>query len=184
MMITAEQNKLKEVFIPLANEEIIAYMAQMTVSLYNGQRIEIPLFMTHLSGLISTRLTNGFVLTADYGYTDQALLMPARKEGSLRSYRKHQLLPSVLTNPGDMDITHDVHWDSWIRYGEDNGLAFRQKWRQDEFLIAAGILDELAIHHGDIFSKEAQKNRAIRTLLMNSGISQSFQLILQQKGAR
>ncbi|ASV69016.1 MULTISPECIES: SAM-dependent methyltransferase [Cytobacillus] len=181
IMITSNQNGLTEVYIPIENQEIISYIEQMSISLYNGQRMEIPLFMDGISASISEVLEKGLVLTADYGYTDDDWLIPTRKDGSLRGYRKHQLIPNILTHAGEMDITHDVHWDSWIRFGEKYGLTFMQKWRQDEFLIASGILDELSNHSGDLFSNEAKKNRDIRTLLMDSGISQSFQLVLQKK---
>ncbi|WP_371932003.1 SAM-dependent methyltransferase [Mesobacillus subterraneus] len=89
----------------------------------------------------------------------------------------------VLQHPGEMDITSHVHFDVLKLIGEKYSLNFMQKMRQDEFLLAAGILEELADHNDpNPFSAESKRNRAIRSLILPGGISQSFDVVVQTKG--
>jgi SAM-dependent MidA family methyltransferase len=62
-------------------------------------------------------------------------------------------------------------------------LLFHSKPRQDEFLLKAGILKELENHYDpNPFSNVSKRNRAIRSLIMPSGMSSFFHLVIQQKG--
>ncbi|MDQ0269431.1 class I SAM-dependent methyltransferase [Cytobacillus purgationiresistens] len=182
VMVAFDNGKLIEKKMPVKNVRMINFLKQSSIHLVDGQRIEIPLEMEPMLIRMAGVLERGFILTVDYGYSDQEWQEPARKNGSLRGYRKHQMISDVLQYPGEMDLTSHVHFDSLIRIGETAGLSFVKKWRQDEFLLDAGILEELT-NHADIdpFSEASKRNRAIRSLLMTSGISQTFHVILQQK---
>jgi SAM-dependent MidA family methyltransferase len=132
---------------------------------------------------ISRVLKKGIVVTADYGYTNEEWKHPSRKKGSLRGYYQHQMIDDVLEHPGDMDITTHIHFDWLIQKGEQAELLFHSKLRQDEFLLKAGILKELENHYDpNPFSEVSKRNRAIRSLIMPSGMSSFFHLVLQQKG--
>lgn len=57
---------------------------------------------------ISRRLDRGFLVVVDYGYTNPEL---ARfPEGSLLSYRRHSAAATVLSDPGERDITAHVNF--------------------------------------------------------------------------
>jgi SAM-dependent MidA family methyltransferase len=128
-------------------------------------------------------LTKGLVVTADYGYTKEDWKHPSRIKGSLRGYYQHQMIDDVLQHPGEMDITTHIHFDWLIQKGEQAELVFHSKLRQDAFLLKAGILKELENHYDpNPFSEVSKRNRAIRSLIMPSGISSFFHLIIQQKG--
>ncbi|MBG9445253.1 class I SAM-dependent methyltransferase [Cytobacillus firmus] len=182
IMVTVKDGKLAEQAVPLANRDISLYLEESGLSLSEGQRIEIPLQMEQMIKSISAALNKGFVLTADYGYTDEEWQEPIRRDGSLRGYYKHSLIPNVLEHPGEMDITSHIHFDSLIRLGEKEGLNFHFMMRQDEFLLSAGILQELENHYDpNPFSPVSKRNRAIRSLITPSGMSAAFHLILQGK---
>lgn len=182
IMVTAKDGKLAEQAVPLSNRDISLYLEESGLSLSNGQRIEIPLQMEQMIKSMSDALDKGFVLTADYGYTDEEWQEPIRRDGSLRGYYKHSLIPNVLEHPGEMDITSHVHFDSLIRLGEKEGLDFHFMMRQDEFLLSAGILQELEDHYDpNPFSPVSKRNRAIRSLITPSGMSAAFHLVLQGK---
>ncbi|MBP2240871.1 SAM-dependent MidA family methyltransferase [Cytobacillus eiseniae] len=183
VFITIENEELVEELTPLNNEEIIHYLEYSKLQLKNRQRIEIPLIMTTVVKEMAKVLQRGLILTVDYGYTNEEWMEPARRNGSLRGYYKHQQLNDILKNPGEMDLTSHVHFDSFIKIGELNDLIFVQKWRQDEFLLEIGILEELqATFDPNPFSAISKRNRAIRSLIIPGGISSSFHVILQQKG--
>lgn len=182
IMVTVKDGKLAEKAVPLTNKDVSLFLEESGLSLSDGQRIEIPLQMEQMIKSLSAALDKGFVLTADYGYTDEEWQEPMRRDGSLRGYYKHSLIKNVLEHPGEMDITSHIHFDSLIRMGEKEGLDCHFKMRQDEFLLSAGILQELEDHYDpNPFSPVSKRNRAIRSLIMPSGMSAAFHLVLQAK---
>lgn len=182
VMVGWNEEQFIEHRVPLINPNIQAYLDEQDITLIEKQRIEIPLQMESMLKTISTSLGNGLIVTIDYGYTADEWKDPARKAGSLRGYYKHQMIPEVLVHPGEMDITHHIHFDSLIRIGEKWGLEFILKKRQDEFLLAAGLLQELEENFDpNPFSEKSKRNRAIRSLVM-PGMSSLFHIVIQQKG--
>ncbi|MDP4169926.1 MAG: SAM-dependent methyltransferase [Bacillota bacterium] len=183
VMVGVSEGELAETKVPLTNSEILLFLNESKLSLTEGQRIEIPLAMEKMVCTIATRLKKGIVMSIDYGYTNEEWSNPSRRKGSLRGYREHQLVDNVLENPGEMDITSHIHFDWLIDRGEKYGLQPVFKLKQDEFLLKAGILKELEEHFDpNPFSETSKRNRAIRSLIMPSGMSSSFDILLQQKG--
>ncbi|WP_102274576.1 class I SAM-dependent methyltransferase [Cytobacillus massiliigabonensis] len=183
VMISVKDDLLVESLEPLNNEEIKSFLERSGLKLNNQQRIEIPLQMESMIISMSKTIQRGLVLTVDYGYTNEEWLEPARRNGSLRGYFKHQQINNILERPGEMDITSHIHIDAFIKIGNQLGLKHENTWRQDEFLLAAGILEELQENYDpNPFSDISKRNRAIRSLIIPGGISSSFHVILQQKG--
>jgi SAM-dependent MidA family methyltransferase len=183
MMVGIKNEQLYEVEVPLINQELLSFLQVNNMELKENQRIEVPLTMGNILEQISQVLTKGLVVTADYGYTNEEWQQPARASGSLRGYYQHKLITDVLRHPGEMDITSHIHLDWLIQKGDLVGLKELGKLRQDEFLLKIGILKELENHYDpNPFSEISKRNRAIRGLIMPSGISSYFQIVLQQKG--
>lgn len=183
VMITVEESQITEKLVLLQDERILNFLHTEGLELNEGQRMEIPISMVSLIHSLSNVLVKGIVLTVDYGYTNEEWMDPAHKNGSLRGYRKHKMMEDVLKDPGNMDITSHVHFDALIKIGENAGFSYIEKLRQDEFFLAIGILKELQENYDhNPFSELSKRNRAIRSLIMPSGISPSFQVILQHKG--
>lgn len=182
VMIGCNGTELMEEKVPLENPDIQAFIDEHHISLVENQRIEIPLKMEMMLSTITETLGKGLVVTIDYGYTKEEWKDPARKSGSLRGYYKHQMISNVLLHPGEIDITHHIHFDAFMDIGEKLGLHCLLKNTQDEFLVAAGILKELEDNYDpNPFSERSKRNRAIRSLVM-PGISSFFHIVIQQKG--
>ncbi|WP_079509736.1 class I SAM-dependent methyltransferase [Mesobacillus jeotgali] len=178
-----ENEKFKEINVPVSDPRIIRFLDEQQLTLSEGQRIEIPLAMEPFIKSIANNFTKGLMVTVDYGYTKEEWMHPARRQGSLRGYYQHHMHHDILQFPGEMDITSHVHFDALKSLGEKHGLEFWQKLRQDAFLIAAGILEELGQHQDpNPFSEASKRNRAIRSLILPGGISQSFDVLIQGKG--
>ena len=183
MVSITDDGQLFEQREPLTNEAILSFLAESKLVIKEKQRIEIPVAMEKMVKDISQVLTEGIVMTADYGYTDEAWTNPQHKKGSLRGYYQHTMIDDVLQHPGEMDITTHIHFDSLMQKGTRHQLALLTKLRQDEFLLKVGILKELEDHYDpNPFSEVSRRNRAIRSLIMPSGISTYFHVIIQQKG--
>ncbi|MBM7552296.1 SAM-dependent methyltransferase [Thalassobacillus pellis] len=187
-------NSLKEVRIAVDDEsdffevmhpvqkKMSVYMENTLGHLSEGQRTELPVYMEDCAEVISSILESGVILTIDYGYTTDERSHPARREGSLRGYRNHQLIKNILEAPGSMDITHHVQWDLWKEICESFGIHTVSLMKQREFLLETGILGKL-IQHDDNnpFSYVNKRNRAIRSLIMGEGISSAFDICVQVK---
>lgn len=184
-MVGLNGGRLIEKLVPLENEEIASFLVENRLELKEGHRIEVPLAMAKMVEAIATALEEGIVASVDYGYTAEEWMMPERKNGSLRGYMNHHMVDDVLAFPGRMDITTHIHFDALIVAGEQNGFTTLAKLRQDEFLISAGVLAELEENYDpNPFSEKSKRNRAIRSLVMPSGMSSSFHVLVQQKGLR
>lgn len=182
VMVSFEDNQLVEKLSPLNNVKILEFLIESGLDLQENQRIEIPLQMEEMIRRISSSLERGFMVTVDYGYTNEEWMEPIHREGSLRGYFKHEQVNNVLLNPGEMDITTHIHFDSFIRIGEKHGLKLLSKQRQDEFLLSIGILQELEDHYDpNPFSEIGRRNRSIRSLIVPSGLSAYFHAIIQSK---
>lgn len=182
IMVSVENEHLVEKRVPLSNKAIIEFIKEYDIVIPDGHRMEISLDMEKMISSISSILTEGFLVTIDYGYGHEEWRQPVRKDGSLRGYYQHKLVKNVLTHPGEMDITSHIHWDALEGIGEKYGLQKMDRWRQHEFLLSIGILEELENHiDPDPFSEVNRRNRAIRSLIMPQGISDGFHVLLQRK---
>ncbi|WP_028783205.1 SAM-dependent methyltransferase [Thalassobacillus devorans] len=176
-----EKDHYKEVVRPL-DRELSLFINNYNFHFEEGQRIEVPLFMLQAVWGVDALLDRGLIVTVDYGYERQDWNHPARREGSLRGYKQHQLVKNVLQDPGEMDITHHVQWDIWKALGEDRGWKNIYLKNQKEFLLQSGILQELIAHNNtDPFSEESKKNRAISSLVAGNGYSEAFDICIQAK---
>lgn len=182
VMISIENGQLIEKLVPLTNIVIWNFIDDYHLTLFEGQRIEICPKMEEMISQIGQVLQRGIVVTIDYGYTQEEWKEPLRRDGSLRGYYQHRLITDLLSNPGEMDITSHIHWDVLEQMGEKYHLQKINRWRQHEFFISIGILEGLKNHQDlDPFSETNRYNRAIRSLIMPQGISDAFQVLLQQK---
>lgn len=183
IMIGIKNEELYEEKVLLNNNAILTFLQENKICLNENQRIEIPIEMGKVLQKVSKTLQKGFVVTVDYGYTVEEWMEPARAKGSLRGYYQHKMIENVLMNPGEIDITSHIHFDWLCEKGKQLGLNFIMKLRQDEFLLKTGILKELEDHFdSNPFSEVSRRNRAIRSLIMPSGMSTYFHVLIQQKG--
>lgn len=174
--------ELQEVFFSLENEEIFDFLTEQNITLQNGQRMEIPLAMKKYIIELSKCISKAVIFTVDYGYTYEQWREPIHFDGSLRGFYQHQLIKNPLAFPGEMDLTTHIHFDALISIGEKMGLHFVNKWRQDEFLLRAGIIQFLQENMDpNPFSEKSKQNRAIRSLVIDGGISSAFHVVVQEK---
>lgn len=182
VMITVDHEDFKEALVPLSNQKVISYVKEYLQDLREQQRVEVPVAMVEWIEDISSVIDSGIIVSVDYGFTATEWKEPARAQGSLRGYMKHQMKTNILIHPGEMDITSHVQWDPFIQIGEKHGLLLEKFLRQDEFFLEIGVLDLLKDHYDpNPFSEQSKRNRAIRSLITPGGMSSHFQVVLQSK---
>lgn len=182
VFITHSDGRFKEERVPLENQEIIRYLEEKNLILQEKQRYEVPLEMVREYRKMAECLVSGILLTIDYGYTDEEWKRVEHHRGSLRGYYRHTMAESVLNDPGEMDMTTHIHFDTLIKQGESFGLEQDKLYSQTEFLLKTGLLRELQDHsEADPFSERNTRNRAIRSLLTPGGLSDHFRVLVQTK---
>lgn len=178
-----KEGNFAEKLVLCKNDDILQWLHKYNMKLNDGQRMEIPLQMMHWIKDIASWINKGLVITIDYGYKREEWFENEHREGSIRGYYKHQLIPNPLWYPGKMDLTSHIHIDPLIEYGNKLGIQCVYEDTQQKFLMASGIIDFLQENHDpDPFSEKSKLNRAIRSLVMPGGISSSFHVIMQGKG--
>ncbi|ART77250.1 hypothetical protein B4U37_14870 [Sutcliffiella horikoshii] len=179
-----EDGNLSERSLPLDNEEIQAYISKNKLIFSEGQRMEVPLAMMHYANILGEWMLAGTIITVDYGYRFSELASQDLLEGSLRGYHQHQLVKDPLKYPTEMDLTAHIHLDALEESFDDWEFSHVGTMRQGEFLVAAGILEYLQENQDpDPFSEKSKQNRAIRTLIMDSSWSNSFHVLIHEKGS-
>ena len=121
---------------------------------------------------LSTKLTEGFVLTIDYGFPRAEFYAADRTSGTLQIRSQHCSLDSPFAAIGHSDITAHVEWTSIAERAEACGLRLAGFTDQHHFLT--GLISEVA----DFFEKaDAKTKRALQTLLHPEMLGRSFQVL-------
>ena len=128
---------------------------------------------------LSPKLTRGYVLAVDYGYSRTKYYAPERSRGTLRCYSNHRILPSPLTEIGHSDITAHVDWTSLAERAESCGLAVSGFTDQHHF--ATGVVTELMAEQFGA-NADAATRRALQTLLHPEFLGTTFQSLALRRG--
>ncbi|MCR6110462.1 SAM-dependent methyltransferase [Bacillus sp. A301a_S52] len=178
--VDLQNNQLKEITVPCENRDIINWLDTYGPKLPEGYSTEVNLALKEWMNQIRSWLSKGLLVTIDYGYRNDELVQPQRKDGSIRGYKNHKLVTNPLKEPGEMDLTAHVAWDAFNQLAGELGFSTSYHGSQEQFLIKAGILTFLdPTAHLKPFSKEFKKNQAIQSLLHPAGMSAYFQVNTQ-----
>ncbi|KGP72954.1 SAM-dependent methyltransferase [Pontibacillus yanchengensis] len=178
--ISVQENTLIECKKP-ADKEVLQFLKTYQYKLMEGQKLEVPLYMVEQASYLSTYIKRGLIVTIDYGYTHEESMQPTRMQGSLRGYRNHHIIDDILEAPGEYDITHHVHWNTWEQICEERGIQKVWRTKQNNWLLHLGILDHLQNNIGqDPFSLDQKQNRAIRSFVLGDQMTNSFDVCIQR----
>lgn len=168
---------------PPSTPRLAAYLERFQITLAEGQRAELNLEAIDWIARVAAILRRGFLITVDYGAeTDELYNADARRSGTLRAFRQHQLADNVLAHPGEQDLTTTVDWTSVKNAGAEAGLKTVLFERQDKFLLQAGLLEELERLSASTESEADALSLRVsaRHMIMPDAMSASFQVLVQQ----
>jgi SAM-dependent MidA family methyltransferase len=159
------------------------YCRRIDFNLREGQIAEINLGAELFIERSARLFERGYLVTVDYG-ADRAELLssPDRFAGTLRSFRRHQMMDDPLTNPGEQDLTTTIDWTQVIEAGIRAGLRTLRLDRLDQFLLMEGasLIGQIA----DATADAAESMRLLtsaRELILPTGLAASFQVCVQEK---
>ena len=168
----------------LSNPKLSDYFDYVGVHLtQNGQIADVNLEVRDWLARVATLFDRGYVITVDYGDDAGNLFgIHGRQEGTLRAFRRHQFA-NVLENPGEQDITTTVDWTYVKRQGEAQGLDTVSFERLDQFLLSAGILEQLErmTAQTSLESDRASLRTSAREMILPHGMATSFQVLVQRR---
>ena len=176
---------LAELLLPPSTPELEGYLRRCGVTLVAGQRAEVNLAALSWLDAVANALERGFVMTIDYGYPAAELYSPARLNGTLLCYYRHQVEEDPLLRPGEQDITAHVNFTALMERGKEGGLSPVWFGEQYRFLMGAGMMAELmAMEESATREEERLKNRlALKKLLLpDGGMGDTFKVLIQAKG--
>jgi SAM-dependent MidA family methyltransferase len=161
------------------------YCRRLDLKLREGQIAEINLAAEHFVERSARLFDRGYLITVDYGAErDELLSSPDRFAGTLRAFRRHQMIDDPLAHPGDQDLTTTIDWTQVIEAGRRAGLRTLRLDRLDQFLLneGANLLGRIASSSANA-AESMRLLTSARELILPTGLAASFQVCVQEKVA-
>lgn len=170
---------LREVPGPLSDPRLHAAAERLAPQLPPGAAVEVCLDAAPLLAQMARAAPRAYALFLDYGGTPDRIWGDGRPEGSLRGYRRHEVV-APFAHPGEADLTADVDFPWIARLAREAGWSGDAFARQGELLADLGMLDDMmdAMRRGDHDAYLAGKG-----LLMPGGMGDRFGALLLARDA-
>lgn len=181
LYVAEEDSRLVLISGPLTSGRISEYLEEFPVPEDEGYLTEVNLRIGDWLSAVSSALTEGFLLTVDYGYTARDYYSEDRNRGTLLCYRGHQVGENPLESPGEQDITAHVNFSSLRRWGERLGLKTVGFCSQGSFLVSLGIAEEASMvpEKGPDFLFDISR---VKKLILPGGMGESHMVMAQYRG--
>jgi SAM-dependent MidA family methyltransferase len=176
-----DDSSFSEIRMPLSTPALTDYFDEFSVQLPKGYRTEINLRIKDWLQSASEILSEGFILTIDYGYPSREYYSEERNRGTLLCYYRHQVHEDPYTNIGHQDITAHVNFSSVKKWGEFFGFRTLGFCRQGTYLISLGIdgvIRKLFANSPDYLFEVAR----IKRLIFPGTLGETHKVMVQYKG--
>lgn len=171
---------------PPSSDALSDYFAGFSLRLPPGMRTEVNLRAKGWLKEASSALSEGFILTVDYGYPAHEYYDEERTGGTLLCFSRHQTDENPYEDVGKKDITAHVNFSALKKWGSDLGLKNIGYCPQGTFLVSLGIeeaISEIGIRQNDDTPNPFETAK-IKGLLMPGTIGETHKVLIQYKGGR
>jgi SAM-dependent MidA family methyltransferase len=124
------------------------------------------------------KIACGKLVAIDYGFTADEQFSPARTNGTLRAYHRHQVSDDLLANAGEQDLTAHVNFSAIQKAGEDAGLKTEQLCSQPQFLTR---IFAKAAREKSFAGLDAKQVRQFQTLTHPEHLGRAFRVLVQSR---
>ncbi|HWM25324.1 MAG TPA: SAM-dependent methyltransferase [Chthoniobacterales bacterium] len=167
-------DEFRFVLEPITDAELRLHLETVPHDLSGPYETEVNLAALKWLEALAQKLNRGYVLTVDYGYSRENYYAPERISGTLRCYAHHRIVPSPLTDLGQVDITAHVDWTSLTERAEAHGFSVAGFTDQHHF--TTGVVTGLMPEQFDASADPASR-RALQTLLHPELLGTTFQFL-------
>lgn len=168
---------------PLSNPGISRYFENFSVNWIENQQGEVNLDALSWIQEAGQKLTQGFLMTIDYGEYYEELYSIRRKKGTLLCYKNHQTHDHFYESIGEQDMTSHLNFSALIEYGKAVGLSTLGLAEQSHFLIGLGMVEEIDRYIQTIDDPTRDPLfRAMKYLIHPEGLGPIFKVLIQEKG--
>jgi SAM-dependent MidA family methyltransferase len=164
--------------------QLARHFAGTVVELSEGQIFEINPGVEEWMNRAAAIINRGYFVIVDYGaLADDLYRGTHRRNGTLRAFRNHRFSDDPLSSPGEQDLTTTIDWSNVMRVAKKLGLQVESFERQDEFLLRAGLLDQLErmTAHASGETERLILRSGVRELILPGGLSESFQTLVLKR---
>jgi len=179
--VALDSAEFEEIKGELSTADLQNYIDRYQIPAIKGYRTEINLNIFDFLNRLDNILSEGFVISIDYGYAAREYYAAERNRGSLFCYHRHTANENPYRHVGDQNITAHVNFTSLKDWGAELGMKSLGYCPQGIFLASLGIdeivSDELAASPS--FQIEMLK---IKELLF--GMGDSHKVMIQYKGKK
>jgi SAM-dependent MidA family methyltransferase len=183
IFVSTNNEKLTEIKGTPCTNGIANYLKEFSIELEKGHRTEINLEIKNWLNEINSVLTEGFILTIDYGYSSEDYYSEDRNRGTMLCYHKHHMTEDPYQNTGEQDITAHVNFSSVKKWGDELGINTIGFCPQGTFLVSLGIDEVIAEIHKNSADYPFEVAR-IKKLILPGTMGETHNVIIQYKGSR
>ena len=169
---------------PLSTPRIADHLNEFGIKLKDSQFAEVNLGIEQWMNRVAAMLRNGFLVTVDYGAeTEELYDFTRRPNGTLRSFKNHELVDDFLISPGRQDLTSTINWSVVKKIGDELDFRLVEFATQNDFLLRAGLLDqlELVTQRCATGADRLTLRTSAREMILPNGMAADFQVLVQQK---
>jgi SAM-dependent MidA family methyltransferase len=177
--VSMDGNDLVEVKMP-CSAEVKEYFNEFDIKLPEGYKTEVNLKIKDWLSEVGNKLSEGFILTIDYGYPAQDYYSEDRNRGTLLCYYHHQINENPYQNIGEQDLTAHVNFSSLKKWGNEVDLKTLGFCPQGAYFVSLGIDEVIIEFYGD--SPDVFDVAKIKGLIMPQGMGESHKVMIQYKG--
>lgn len=123
---------------PLSNPELVDFVKHLRNDYPDGYTTEYRPGLDTFSQQVAKVLTEGLLITIDYGYTGATYYHPSRATGTLRTYHNHIASEEPLSNIGAQDITAHVDFTQLSTAYAQAGFKLKEYIQQARYLTKHG----------------------------------------------
>lgn len=124
-------------------------------------------------------VTEGWLITADYGLLQDDFFQPHRSRGTLRAYSKHRMSGNLLDAVGEQDITAHVNFSLLISAGESAGLKTENFASQELFLKK--VVEQVVARPESFPLWTAMRYRQLTSLVHPEHLGHGFKVLVQAR---
>lgn len=182
--VTWEQDKFAWQISECSSQELKEQVQKLSTlyGLTNGYTSEINLYLPLFIKSLTTCLTQGMILLADYGYGEAEYYRPERKQGTLTCFYQHTQHADPFFFPGLQDITAHVDFTSVIENAAPYGCELAGFTTQSGFLLAGGLLEIAQEEEKNLTSLDAfHLHQAMKTLTLPTEMGETIKIMALSK---